>query len=130
MPGAGLASGLTGCISAIFVNGVEYDVNGASRGRGVVECAAHPCDELNCLNGGTCAEVGASGAFVCVCPATFTGATCESTVMNACDVGMDSCSSASFCIFDWTTGRFRCQCPTSALTPLSGENCTQGLLIN
>eukprot|EP00118_Oscarella_pearsei_P018076 m.183124 g.183124 ORF g.183124 m.183124 type:complete len:2338 (+) comp39301_c0_seq1:76-7089(+) len=120
--GSGLMSGLTGCVMKVFINEIEYDVNNAGRGRGIVECDRHPCDDLNCRNGGTCAE--RSGMYVCICPPGFTGGNCETEINNLCVGGRHSCDPVSTCIFDSDGGEFRCQCPTTRAAPRSGENCT------
>lgn len=93
-----------------------FDVINAARGRGVVQCEVHPCESVNCTNGGTCVLSDRPDIFRCDCPPEFKGDFCEVMIPNSCMLGTDNCHPQSQCVFDYATETFECRCylkPTS-----------------
>jgi hypothetical protein len=80
-----------------------------------------PCDEVNCLNGGTCAD------GTCVCPEGFTGVSCETAVViDPCaDVNClngGTCNDGTCACPEGFTGTF-CETATEPTDPCEGLNC-------
>ncbi len=70
------------------------------------EEVSNPCDEIDCLNGGTCNEQGE-----CACPEGFSGDACENTIDPCADV---QCENGGTC-----NEQGECECPEG----FSGDNC-------
>ncbi|GFO08519.1 pikachurin-like [Plakobranchus ocellatus] len=71
-----------GCIQELRINGQRFDfrpsgpVGQAEFGVNVGECSDGVCDQVNCLNGGTCA-VRSADQHLCLCPLGYHGDSCE-----------------------------------------------------
>lgn len=75
-------SGYQGCIRELhtgrFRTAVEL-ITDATHGRGVTQCRnLDICENSTCLNGGACMNT--LDSFLCVCPPSFSGRNCETTI--------------------------------------------------
>lgn len=88
--------GFTGCIRYLEVNGHIYDFRPAPKGdaingRGIGECSAEVCNNVECKNGGKCIANSADSAL-CLCPLGFAGDYCGTVV----DLVMPSFNGTSY----------------------------------
>ena len=86
------------------------------------ECDDHPCDRIDCYNGGTCTDVDGQGTYGCVCAHGFKGDNCKIVILNTCSTGDDMCHESSHCVFNYRTETYECFCPLTPV-PLEGEFC-------
>ena len=111
--------GLTGCISALSINGRAFDlIMDALLGYGIGQCNQTSCDPNPCQNGGTCLDEGVS--YVCVCTADFTGPLCGSST-EVCTLGTE-CANGATCQPSMDGQSFTCLCPLNK----GGERCEEG----
>eukprot|EP00118_Oscarella_pearsei_P002875 m.12012 g.12012 ORF g.12012 m.12012 type:complete len:1882 (+) comp23764_c1_seq1:56-5701(+) len=111
-----VTDGFTGCIREAELDrrGVLFDSD-VSLGLGIGPCLGFgPCNSEPCKNNGTCNETGPlADEFMCDCPLSFGGPTCEEAV-DRCQVagGASPCQNSGTCSNSATspTG-FKCKCP-------------------
>ncbi|CAH1248216.1 EYS [Branchiostoma lanceolatum] len=112
VPSAGSVVNFEGCIGALQVNDLEYDLFGdAVDGENVGDCVAHSiCQFVPCRNNGTC-RLDADGQYFCDCPKNgtnhplYSGELCERDVCSA-----NPCGHGATCL-PQTDGRVVCLCP-------------------
>ena len=127
-PDAGLTSGFTGCIDNGRVNTQLLDFPSAIASQGVSECVSHPCDHLQCFNGGTCTDLDGMGTYGCVCAHGFKGRECRTMIANNCTIGNDMCSVGSECVFNYATEMYECFCPLTPV-PRAGQFCEDSKIV-
>ena len=125
---ARVTSGFSGCVSDLTINDNVYNLSfSGQRGHGITDCQDHPCDALNCLNGGTCAMLNSHGRYYCICPDKFTDEFCQREIINPCLDGNGGCHSNSTCVFDSEMQTRTCQCPFTP-DPRVGDFCDESML--
>ncbi|CAH2296458.1 pikachurin isoform X1 [Pelobates cultripes] len=78
---AGTNRGFKGCVQSLSVNGRNVDMRPwplgkAVSGADVGDCSIGVCDEMLCINGGSCIPKTAD-SYMCLCPIGFQGRNCE-----------------------------------------------------
>ncbi|XP_035660167.1 protein eyes shut homolog [Branchiostoma floridae] len=112
VPTAGPVVNFEGCIGALQVNDLEYDLfSDAADGENVGDCVAHSiCQFIPCRNNGTC-RLDADGQYFCDCPKNgtnhplYSGELCERDVCSS-----NPCAHGATCL-PQTDGRVVCLCP-------------------
>eukprot|EP00057_Strongylocentrotus_purpuratus_P016386 XP_011670860.1 PREDICTED: fibropellin-1-like [Strongylocentrotus purpuratus] len=79
-----------------------------------MDTVASQCNEVVCLNGGSCFQSTTTGEYICTCIAGFTGDTCGNDI-GACIP--NPCRNNGFC--SATGNGYRCAC----LNGYTGTNC-------
>jgi hypothetical protein len=118
----GLTDGFTGCIDTGKANDQLLNYPSATSSRGVSECDDHPCDRIDCYNGGTCTIVDGQGTYGCMCAHGFKGVDCKTMIENHCSIGTDTCHESSYCVFNYKTETYECFCPLTPI-PRDGDLC-------
>lgn len=84
-PHAGSTEGFVGCISRLVIGRVPQDlIRDATAKNGITTCET--CTENPCENQGVCQEAQTKEGYSCLCPAGFSGPTCNK-VGEACYPG-------------------------------------------
>lgn len=84
-PHAGSQHGFVGCISRLVIGRLTHDLMRDSTSKtGITTCET--CTENPCHNQGVCQEAQAKEGYTCLCPAGFSGPTCDK-VGEACYPG-------------------------------------------
>lgn len=60
----------------------------------ILHCS-DPCEELPCMNGGTCISISATEEFTCICVAEYTGINCS---VNIDDCADSPCENGGTCL--------------------------------
>ncbi|XP_074025385.1 basement membrane-specific heparan sulfate proteoglycan core protein isoform X7 [Leptinotarsa decemlineata] len=112
--------GFVGCISRLKIGHAFVDVLRESLNKtGVTTCET--CSENKCENKGACQEALSKEGYTCICPAGFSGPTCNKLKGEACSpyaCGVGRC-------IDNENG-FECQCPLGHV----GRRCERMVTIN
>lgn len=111
-PQAGSSSGFVGCISRVIIGRLQHDLmRDAITKEEITTCET--CTENPCNNNGVCQEAQQKEGYSCICPAGFSGPTCNK-VGEACF--KDACGTGR-CV-DKEEG-FDCYCPLGKI----GKHC-------
>lgn len=82
-PEAKAYKGFVGCISRFKIGSVFQDVvNDAVSKQGITTCET--CTENPCQNQGVCQEALSTEGYTCICPAKYSGPTCNKLKGEAC----------------------------------------------
>ncbi|XP_060518138.1 basement membrane-specific heparan sulfate proteoglycan core protein isoform X3 [Cylas formicarius] len=118
-PDVEIDRGLVGCVSRFKIGYAHQDIlQEALNTTGITNCET--CTENKCLNQGACQEALTTEGYTCVCPAGFSGPTCNKLKGEACSpysCGVGRCQ-------DTETG-FQCQCPLGR----AGLRCEKSITI-
>ncbi|KAI4877082.1 hypothetical protein NFI96_023165 [Prochilodus magdalenae] len=111
-------SGFTGSIREVVVNGrdLELTERGAVSGANVGDWDGTGCGYKVCQNGGYCRPLGLA-SFVCICPASWTGARCDQSVYC---IG-NQCQHGSLCVPQVSDASYSCVCALG----WNGTHCDQ-----
>ena len=93
--------------------------------RQVIVSCIDECAENPCLYGGTCTDI--ENDFSCVCPAGFTGKTCETRPAQGSLCSFYPCGGKGLCLEDYTTSKVRCICQPGYT---SGKNMSAKITFN
>ncbi|KAG5900605.1 hypothetical protein JTB14_017460 [Gonioctena quinquepunctata] len=112
--------GFVGCISRLKIGHAFVDVLRESLNKtGVTTCET--CSENKCENKGACQEALSKEGYNCICPAGFSGPTCNKLKGEACSPY--ACGTGR-CIDNENS--FECQCPLGR----AGRRCEREITIN
>ncbi|KAM8960879.1 pikachurin [Pelodytes ibericus] len=102
----GTNRGFKGCVQSLSVNGRNIDMRPwplgkAVSGADVGDCSISVCDEMPCVNGGSCITKTAD-SYMCLCPIGFQGRLCEEAFSLA--IPQFNESVRSFAVTRWPFG--------------------------
>ncbi|XP_050308675.1 basement membrane-specific heparan sulfate proteoglycan core protein isoform X33 [Anthonomus grandis grandis] len=118
-PEVGIDRGLVGCISKFKIGYAYQDILHESIDSvGITNCET--CTESKCQNQGTCQEALTTEGYTCICPAKYSGPTCNKRKGEACSpyaCGVGRCIDTEY--------SYKCQCPLGR----GGRNCEKTVQI-